>query len=119
MERCKTITYQGKDIYVFDYEGLRGTELLNTVKAATQVMLKAAPGQLLVLANFTDTYVDEHIVGYLTSEESRTASKNAQKIAAVGITGLKKLFFNMYNAVSRTQAKACDTMEAAKEYLVS
>ena len=82
-------------------------------------MLDAKPDELLVLANFTNTYVNDEIIRYLTSSESKAASKNAKKIAAVGIIGIKKLYFNMYNAISRTPAKACDTIEAAKDYLVS
>ena len=103
---------------MFDYEGLRGNELLTTVKTATQLMLDANPDELLVLANFTNTYINDEIISYLTSSESKAASRNAKKIAAIGITGIKKLFFNMYNAISRTQAKAFNTIESAKDYLV-
>ena len=89
MERCRTLTYQGKNILMFDYEGLRGIELLETVRTATQMMLKSASGELLILANFTNTYIDDKIIVYLTNAESRKASKNAKKIAAVGVTGIK------------------------------
>lgn len=119
MDRCTTVTYQGQDIQIFNYEGLRGTELLETVRAATQIMLNGAPDTLLVLANFTNTYIDDQVIGYLTNAESRAASKNTKKIAVVGVTGLKKLFFNTYNAVTFTQAKAFDTVEEAKDYLAA
>ena len=118
MERCRNILHKSKTILLFDYEGLRGEELLLTIKKATQRMLDAQPGELLVLANFTNTYLNDEIIGYLTSSESKTASKNAKKLAVVGVTGLKKLFFNIYNSISSTQAKACATIEAAKDYLV-
>ncbi len=119
MERCTILTYHGNAIQLFNYEGLHGTELLETVRAATQIMLNGAPNELLVLADFSNTYLDEQVIGYLTSSESRSASKNAKKIAVVGVTGLKKIFFNMYNAVTFTQAKACDSIESAKDYLIS
>jgi hypothetical protein len=119
MERCTTLIYRGKTIHLFNYEGLRGADLLETVRAATQIMLKAEAGRLLVLTNFTNTYLDDQIMGYLTGAESRAASHHAHKIAVVGVTGLKKLFFNMYNAVTVTQAKAFDTVGAAKDYLVA
>jgi hypothetical protein len=119
MERCTTLTYRGKEILLFDYKGLHGQELLATIQTATQIMLKGEPGELLILADFSDTYLDDRVIGYLTNSESRAASRNARKIAVVGVTGLKKIFFNMYNAVTLTKAKACDSVEAAKEYLMA
>jgi hypothetical protein len=119
MSRCTTIIHEGKEILHFNYVGLRGEELLNTIKTATRIMLEASGSELLVLADFTDTYVDNEIMGYLQGEESKRASQNAKKIAAVGITGLKKLFMNMYNIATRANARAFNTVEAAKRYLVS
>ena len=119
MERCRNIVHHDKTILLLDYEGLRGEELLNTIKTATQHMLDAQPGKLLVLANFTNTYLNDEIMGYLTGTESKTASKNAKKLAVVGMTGIKKLFLNVYNSISTTQAKTCTTIEAAKDYLVT
>lgn len=119
MERCTTCLYQGKEIQMFDYSGLRDAELLNTVQAATQIMLNGAPGELLVLADFRKTYINDEVIGYLTGAESRAASKNARKIAVLGVTGLKKLFFNAYNAATFATAKAFDTLDEAKAYLVA
>ena len=68
---------------------------------------------------FTNTYINDEIIRYLTNSESKAVSKNAKKIATVGIIGIKRVFFNLYNAISRTPAKTFDTIEAAKDYLVS
>lgn len=119
MERIYTLNYQGKAILFCNYEGLRGNELLATLKTATQQTLAAQNEELLILANFTDTYTNKEVMDYLTGPESKAATRNTKKIAVVGITGLKKMFFNVYNTVSQTKAYAFETLEAAKDYLVA
>ena len=41
------------------------------------------------------------------------------KIAVVGITGIKKIFLNVYNQFIGGKTKAFETEEEAKEWLVN
>lgn len=119
MAGYETIVYKGKTIYYFDHEGLRGEALLENIKAGNNMILQAESRDILTLANFTDTYASDEILKYLTGPDSKMASKKIKKSAVLGVTGIKKIFLNMYNLVSHTAAKPFDDLESAKEYLVS
>lgn len=119
MTRCQYITHKGIRLLFADYTGLHGDELLNTIKQATQMMLDHQEGDLLFLGDFSNTYVDDTIMAYLQNDESKRAAKKSKKIAVTGITGLKKLFMNMYNTVTGGGARAFENQTAAKDYLIS
>ena len=119
MERFQEIAYYGQKILVFDHRGLRGDEFLQNLKAGTQ-WLQAYPGEnLLTLADFTGCYATEEVVAYLQSEESKIAARKIKKSAAVGITGIKKIFLNLYNLATGSNSRAFDDFESAKQYLIS
>ncbi len=119
MERFREIIYQGQNILVFDHRGMRGDEFLHNLKAGTQ-WLRDHPGdELLTLADFTGFYATDEVVAYLQSEESKIAAQNVKKSAAVGVTGIKKIFLNLYNLATGSSARAFDDLEAAKTYLIS
>lgn len=93
--------------------------LLDSLKFATQMTIDDRNGHLLVLADFTNTYADNEIMGYLQSDEAKRAAKNVNKMAVVGITGLKKMFLQVYNTMTGSIARPCADLESAKQYLIS
>jgi hypothetical protein len=115
----QTITYKGHEIIFFDYSGLRGKELLEQLQVNTRLVLDAPHNNLLTLSDFRNTYADEELVAYLKCEESKAAAQKTRKKAVLGITGLKKMFLNMYNTFTGVGARAFDNEDAAKEYLIS
>ena len=119
MARCEYITYKGKRLLFANYTGLNGKELLTIIQEATRMMLADQSGELLFLGDFSNTHVDDEIMKFLQNEESKRAAKNAKKIAVTGIVGIKKIFYNLYNAVHGGKAHAFDTLDQAKEYLIS
>jgi hypothetical protein len=52
------------------------------------------------------------------SELAKEGEHLVIKDAIVGVTGIKKILFQIYNAVVRVRTKAFDTEEAAREWLV-
>jgi hypothetical protein len=119
MGECKFITYAGREILFADHVGLRGEALLQSLQQATQKAIEAPQNDLLLLADYTDTYVNDEIMAYLTGEESKQVAKKARKIAVVGVTGIKKIFLNTYNLVTGSGTRAFNDLESAKQYLVS
>jgi hypothetical protein len=119
MNRRETIVYKGQEIVCFDYKGLRGAELLEQIKANTQFVLNSPKFDLLTLSDFSGTYATDEIVAYLRDPESKAAAQKTKKKALIGITGLKKMFLNIYNTVTGAGAKVFDDIGSAKEYLVS
>jgi hypothetical protein len=82
-------------------------------------MLASPRNDFLTLSDFRNTYADDESLAYLRSDEMKAVSKKSTKKAILGITGLKKMFFNIYNTFTGAEAKAFDDEEAAKEYLIS
>jgi hypothetical protein len=118
MAGCEWITYKGRTILFADYTGLRDHEIVKMMQTANR-MIGEADGSVLVLSDFSGTYATDEIVKYLQSEDSKQAAKKLKKNAVVGVTGIKKLFLNMYNMVTGGGAKPFDDLESAQEYLIS
>jgi len=119
MAKSGYITYQGQEILFYDHSGLRGKDLLNSLKEANQIVLNAPHSRTLFLADFSNTYIDSEIMAYLSSDEEKAATKKIRKTAAVGVSGIKKIFLNTYNTITQSGARAFDDLESAKQYLVS
>lgn len=118
MAGCEWITYKGHKILFADYTGLRDHDIVKMMQTANK-MIGEADGSVLALADFSGTYATEEIVQYLRSEDSKQAAKKLKKNAVVGVTGIKKIFLNMYNMVTGGGAKPFDDLESAKVYLIS
>jgi hypothetical protein len=119
MNRCETIIYKGKEITFFNYNGLRGEELLEQLKANTQYLLDSPKNDFLTLSDFSKAYGTDETLAFLQSEPAKAAAKKTKKKALLGITGLKKMFLNIYNTFTGAGARAFNDIESAKEYLVS
>lgn len=119
MGECKFITYAGQEILFADHVGLREETLLHSLRRANQKAIEAPQDDLLLLADYSNTYVNDEIMVYLTGEESKQAAKKARKIAVIGVTGIKKIFLNTYNLVTGSGTRAFNDLESAKQYLVS
>ncbi len=113
------LTYKGQEILYFDYRDLREEQLLEQLQTNTRLMLNSPRDDFVTLSDFRNAYADEESLAYLKSDEIKAASKKSRKKAVLGITGLKKMFLNIYNAFTRAGARAFDDEDAAKEYLIS
>lgn len=119
MKPLQFITYKGQEILYFDYRGLRGKDVAEQLQANTRAMLQLPRNDLLTLSDFRNTYGDAETVAYLKGDEIKAVSKKSRRKAILGITGIKKMFLNIYNTVTGAGARAFDDEEAAKEYLIA
>ncbi|HCX20734.1 MAG: hypothetical protein CMB80_07805 [Flammeovirgaceae bacterium] len=111
------ILHKGKEILYVDYQGMSENEILKEMDDATDFALKENR-PLLRLSNMTDVFGVSSVVE--KAKESGKKTKHLTiKRAAVGITGAKKVLFNAFNRVSGNNARAFDSVEEAKDWLVS
>jgi hypothetical protein len=82
-------------------------------------MLNCQESQLLQLVDFRDTIGSEKVMQELKSKEALEAMKKVSKTAVIGITGIKKILLNAYNKLTGKNIRAFDSLEAAKEYLIT
>lgn len=112
------ITYKGKDIQYNDYSGLVGEQFPALIAAMTERTLNEGKVGNLVLIDFRDSYVNKDAVKAF-GEAGKKVNDITIKTALVGISGVKKVLLNFINKVTSLEAKAFNTIEEAKEYLIS
>ncbi len=112
------IKFKGKEIILIDHRGLKGTELLNNYKNAALAVKNYKGIETLIMADFTDATNTQEMMNYINSEESKEIMKKVKKTAVLGITGAKMLLVNIVNMVTNSKARAFDSEEQAKEWLV-
>jgi hypothetical protein len=118
MERINFITHQGKQILVLDFSNSKPDEVLRTIEQAKGVISKQPPNSLLTLTNTTGTRFDDEV----TAQMKAYAAHNKPYVragAAIGITGLRKIIFDAILLFSSRKLATFDTIEAAKDWLVT
>jgi len=116
----ETIEFKGKKILYLDHEKKGDKDLVDDLKAGDQAIKKAyQDGEVLLLANFSSSYMSEAAMNYIKSEESKRINLLVKKTAVIGIQGVKKILLKVYNAFMQKEVKVFEDFESAKEYLVS
>ncbi len=115
-----TIDYKGKCILFLDHAGKADKELVADLVAGNVAIKQASKtGDVLVLANFGNTYLSEAAMDYLKSDESVRINAKIKKTAVIGIEGVKKILLKVYMAINKKDVKICNNFDEAREYLVS
>lgn len=113
------ITYKEKKILYVDLSESktekRSLELLEETKDA----YLAATEKLLVLVNTEGALVNPAISAKMKEYGKRYFNDRAERRAFVGVQGLKKLILKAYTGIVGGNIKMCNSVEEAKEYLVS
>lgn len=116
MNRYSIISHKGKEIFYVDYRDLDAADIVKTMDEATEFALKENR-PLLRLSNMTGTFAVKEVVKKANESGKRTKHLTIKR-AAVGIVGAKKILFNAFNKFTENDARAFDTEEEAKEWLV-
>lgn len=116
MTHYSIIKHQGKEILYVDYRNLSTEEILQVMDDATAFALKENR-PLLRLSNMIDVFAVPAVVERAKLSGKKTSHLTIKR-AAVGIVGAKKLLFNAFNRFTGGNARAFDSVEDAKEWLV-
>ena len=122
MSRASFQTIQDKSIYSIDYSQLEAEEdftlaIKETNKFREENLKEEHKGKLLMLVDFSGSYVYGNIYKLLKSASEKTLPY-LYKQATFGIKGGKKVFLNVYNKISNKPIRAFDTKEQAIEWLL-
>jgi len=112
------VDHKNKKIIYVDHRGLTGQKLLDNYKQACELIKKNGNGSLM-LVDFRESTISNELVDYIKTEENKAITKLIAKQAAIGISGIKKLVFNVYNTVTGSTLKMFNTEDEAKNYLVT
>jgi hypothetical protein len=104
-------------IFVIDYRGCKGEEMMRTATALKDLMLSQNK-PMSVLTIFDDhTYVTPRFMRHAESE-TRSVLHLIYKMAYLGLSPTKKIILNGYNFIFQRNFQAFDTHEEAVAYLL-
>ena len=118
MQRANFVTYKGKEIFVLDCSDCEPHEVEEVINECARQVRSRPEKSVLTLTIAGGASFDGKII-----EQMKALSKGntpyVRAAAAVGITGLYKVILNAVVMFSRRKFHLFDTVEEAKEYLVS
>jgi hypothetical protein len=117
---AKWMDHKGKRILYVDFRKLKPEEILPLMKESDDMVL-ASPSKVLYLGNIEDAMVSREVMGQLKQYASKSVRKKFEKLAVVGVAGVKKVFLDAFVAMldkSGVQVKSFRTEDDALEWLV-
>jgi hypothetical protein len=114
----KWMDHKGKRILYADYRGLK-PEQIDSLARETDANLAASPVKVLFLTNIEGAIVTIETMRNVKKSAGSVLRDKVEKIAVVGVTGVKKVFFDAFvTALGKTNARSFRTEKEALEWLV-
>jgi hypothetical protein len=121
-QRARFIEHKGKQIYYVDYSNLKNNEEFMSVIAQTNAYREKIKAQgrkdLLMLVDISGSYVYGEVLESIKRSGKITKELTARE-AVVGITGSKRILLKIVQTVTNMNFRTFDTVEEAKDWLVS
>lgn len=112
----KYIEYKGKKILYVDYRNKNGIENMATIDAAAKE-IGSWTQKGLSLSDFRNATATPEFMAHLKKVGAEVFQPKA-KIAVLGITGVKNILLQAYNAFTKNEVVPFETEEEAKEWLI-
>ena len=116
-ERLVYLEYKDKLIVKLVYRGLDSRGMIALYREACKIGLDN-PGKYSLLADFSHAQIDPQFLACLQTRETKLASKAYARVAATGLSGLRRLFLHMYNKTTKSDVISFPGENEALEYLV-
>ena len=115
----KSIIYKGKEVVYVNYRMKSQEKIEATFRDSMKylTMMEEVGKRPLVLIDWRGVPISKEMSD-LISEGSKEHVDKIGKSAILGITGIKRLFFEIYLLVSRSKMKVFDDKSKALDYLV-
>ncbi len=117
-----TITHAGKVIYFNDWRKLKTPEEFNKEieisNKKTQELQSEGKSDILILTDVTGSFMYGDTLSKL-KESGKLAKSITKKSAVVGLSLAKKVILNGVNIFASSEIKAFNTVDEAKQWLVS
>ena len=112
------VEHQGKKILYADYRGLKPDQI-DALARETDDKLVASALKVLFLANIEGTVVTTETMLNVKRSAGSILRDKVEKIAVVGVTGVKKVFFDAFvRALGKDNARSFKSEREALEWLV-
>jgi hypothetical protein len=119
MSEITQIMHKGKTIFFADHKGSQGSEVIRAQKSMLEMIKNSGVSDALSITDMTDVRVPREL-----DEEMRrlgnSISRYSKKVAIIGMSqGAKFVIINAAMRITNKPIKLFDTVEDAKEWLVS
>lgn len=118
MSRISTIEYEGASILLIDWSELQLEGIKEVMDEARAIIHSSPPLSVLALSDFTFTHYDKATADML-SDYAASNKPYMKASALVGITGMKKILYNVVARISGRNFSLHDTREEAMKWLAS
>ena len=110
--------HEGKRVLYADYRGLKPDQI-DSLARETDAELAASPVKVLFLSNIEGAIVTTETMRNVKKSAGSVLRDKVEKIAVVGVTGVKKVFFDAFvMALGKTNARSFRTEKEALDWLV-
>ncbi|MEQ9377113.1 MAG: hypothetical protein RIG68_18120 [Imperialibacter sp.] len=109
------IQHNGQKILYTKYSGLTEEQMIKALKEQFEIV-KASPGKVRNFGDFTNSTVSSDFMS-IAKSNGKELSYKIEKTALIGITGIKKILLNGYNAFTKNPAHPFDTEKEALAFL--
>ncbi len=113
----KYIEHKGKKILFIDFRDKNGDENVPTLNAVAEEM-KKWKGKGLTLSDFRNSKASPAYMASIKQLGTEIFIPMTIKNAAIGLNPVQKILLTAFNAFCKTDGRAFDTEEEAKEWLV-
>jgi hypothetical protein len=111
-------TVHGKQIFFIDFRGAHPAEALVTIADAKAKVARCPHGSVLTLTDISESSYDDHVTEAL-KDLARANKPYVKASAVVGVSGLRKVVFNMILMFSRRQMSLFSDLESARKWLAA
>lgn len=117
-ERVKLIAYKGKSILIIDISDCQPDQVLTVITQAKNVISRQPEGSIYTITDINGTFFNAKTMK--TMKEFTQYNKVYVKSASVvGVSGIRKLAFEIIANFSQRKFILCDTVDEAKEKLAA
>jgi len=117
--RAQILNYKGKAIFYMDFSGLKTeNQISEIIDICKTHIFKQSLGSTIGLVNIEEMFFNNNVKDMFL--DFVKGNKPYMKASAViGVTGLKKIMFNAIMKLSGRDVRSFDTLDLAKEWLIS
>ncbi len=112
------INHKGKKIMYVDYTHCKNPKEMIEVLNEVRREYERTTETFVAIADFRGNFGSSEFMKEANKLGKDILDKRTLKTAVLGVTGIKKILLNAYNAIVSNKLVAFDTREEALEYLV-
>jgi hypothetical protein len=116
--KSKWITHKGKKILFADYSNFEhdSESLFAEVEAVDAIVIRQPEKSVRMLLDTRNSVASKEVIAYFKNAAAKT-QKYMDRMAIIGISGIRKILFDAVTRFSGQKASLFDDMEKAKDWL--